>query len=655
MGMTSHIILQLDHDSIRLLQRAEAGDVVVGRVPLDAPDFGDKLAEMRADLGPRPVDARVMLPPSLVLFLDAGDADDAEVEARVAERTPCPLDELVIARSNGLAAAVEQVTLDEARQFAREHGFNPTSYSACRNGAAEEVVFDDSPAPLEFRSKRTRQKSAGSVASMPAPLPTIPANAAATPPIPAPSQATADAAGSPTSAMPPRHAGVSAPPTRRAPAGPSSAGQASATPAASARSEAEALTIFGAREREPEKRRTLTPLHAAAAVLAVAALLAAYAFVGGEPEEAAIVSLEESVETTLDPVLESQPDAGEAIAALDAPPAETEVLTPQSVPDAAGDDAAPRIGDDAVPHDTPGSLAASPPDLPTETALAAPSEVVAPASPAAQDVLPPVPPRQPPPPGSVYDMDERGLVRPSEEGSPTPQGVLVHSGPPPVVPPRPATVDGANTADPPAAGTEEVASLAAPEAAAPEAAAPAAAPPDIVRLRPRDRPAALEVPLIVVTAEPAAADTPKPLPRPSAVAVASAAAANSTDFDALARQARGEAAAASPQLAATRATEPPPEAPVGQANVAVQPSLPTRASVSERATIANAIQLERVNLIGVYGSPSDRRALIRLPTGRYIKVKVGDRVDGGRVAAIEASSVQYVKGGRRYALTMPNG
>ncbi|MEC9251008.1 MAG: HAD hydrolase-like protein, partial [Pseudomonadota bacterium] len=51
-------------------------------------------------------------------------------------------------------------------------------------------------------------------------------------------------------------------------------------------------------------------------------------------------------------------------------------------------------------------------------------------------------------------------------------------------------------------------------------------------------------------------------------------------------------------------------------------------------TLRNAINLNRINLIGVYGQPSDRRALVRLSNGRYRKVKVGDRIDGGRVLAI---------------------
>jgi Tfp pilus assembly protein PilP len=69
----------------------------------------------------------------------------------------------------------------------------------------------------------------------------------------------------------------------------------------------------------------------------------------------------------------------------------------------------------------------------------------------------------------------------------------------------------------------------------------------------------------------------------------------------------------------------------------------------------NAINLRRMNLIGVYGKPSNRRALIRLPSGRYKKVKVGDRLDGGRIVAIGDSELRYQKSGRSVTLKMPRG
>lgn len=87
----------------------------------------------------------------------------------------------------------------------------------------------------------------------------------------------------------------------------------------------------------------------------------------------------------------------------------------------------------------------------------------------------------------------------------------------------------------------------------------------------------------------------------------------------------------------------------------VAPSIPSRASVAKQATVRNAINLRRVNLIGVYGKPASRRALVRLSNGRYKKVAVGDRIDGGRVSAIGETELIYQKNGRGVTLKMPKG
>jgi hypothetical protein len=85
----------------------------------------------------------------------------------------------------------------------------------------------------------------------------------------------------------------------------------------------------------------------------------------------------------------------------------------------------------------------------------------------------------------------------------------------------------------------------------------------------------------------------------------------------------------------------------------VVPKIPSSASVAKSATVKNAINLRNVNLIGVYGKPSSRRALVRLSNGRYQKVQVGDRIDGGRVSAIGDNELRYKKGSRNLTLKMP--
>lgn len=87
----------------------------------------------------------------------------------------------------------------------------------------------------------------------------------------------------------------------------------------------------------------------------------------------------------------------------------------------------------------------------------------------------------------------------------------------------------------------------------------------------------------------------------------------------------------------------------------VPSSGPTATSVAAAATMDNAINLRRINLIGVYGGDSNRRALVRLANGRYIKVSVGDRLDGGQVAAIGDTFITYTNRGRTERLEMPSG
>ena len=98
--------------------------------------------------------------------------------------------------------------------------------------------------------------------------------------------------------------------------------------------------------------------------------------------------------------------------------------------------------------------------------------------------------------------------------------------------------------------------------------------------------------------------------------------------------------------------------PAGVATAAAQVSttrqIPSGGSVSRTATFADAIELGRINLVGVYGSAKNRRALVRLSNGRFVKVQRGDRLDGGQVAQIGETSLSYVKGGRTHRIDVPS-
>ncbi len=179
---------------------------------------------------------------------------------------------------------------------------------------------------------------------------------------------------------------------------------------------------------------------------------------------------------------------------------------------------------------------------------------------------------------------------------------------------------------------------------------------ELERLRPPARPE---------SAQTLAAD-PEVAPSDLAVAASGVPQSRPGDFDALVATARAQREAARVAASATLAspdTSGAVEAALQEddeepANRAVRPralSIPTTASVARQATIENAIRLNRINLVGVYGAPSDRRALVRLSSGRYVKVKVGDRVDGGTVAQITDSELYYRKGNRTLSLSIPQG
>jgi hypothetical protein len=264
-----------------------------------------------------------------------------------------------------------------------------------------------------------------------------------------------------------------------------------------------------------------------------------------------------------------------------------------------------------------------------------------------------------------FTLDSRGLVVPTPQGAITPDGILVFLGRPPVVPPDALTR-----------------SLAEPDVD------PARA--ELVGLRPRPRPGdlvetteraqldgltrielagfrpALRPASVQQRAEAAAAATAPPTPIETDAAVTAALAVpvpapaieNATayavqvslrpdtrprNFDRIVK--RAQRTAPEPQQVASAAATVAPRS--------VQPSIPSTASVARQATVKNAINLRNVNLIGVYGKPSNRRALVRLSNGRYQKVVVGDRMDGGRVSAIGDSELRYTKRGRDVVLRMP--
>ncbi|WP_128253543.1 hypothetical protein [Falsirhodobacter deserti] len=102
-----------------------------------------------------------------------------------------------------------------------------------------------------------------------------------------------------------------------------------------------------------------------------------------------------------------------------------------------------------------------------------------------------------------------------------------------------------------------------------------------------------------------------------------------------------------PRVAAPEADDEPEP-------IATAPRIPTSASVAQQATQNGKLPLGRTNVISISGSESNRSALVRQKNGRVSRLKVGDRIEGGVIAAITRNAIHYRKGNTLYAIEMPS-
>ncbi|WP_107816810.1 hypothetical protein [Celeribacter persicus] len=267
----------------------------------------------------------------------------------------------------------------------------------------------------------------------------------------------------------------------------------------------------------------------------------------------------------------------------------------------------------------------------------------------------------PAPPGTRYNYDEDGFIRATPEGTVTPDGIVVYAGRPASTPkPRPGSAVNeaveaalapplANENDPVRQALAEFRPRLRPETLVEnneKANLGGLTRAELGRIAPHLRPASAQE----IAQEDARASGENEAARTAPVVTASLLPkARPQNFDKLAAAARAaEAAAAAAADAAT------PRSSTAEKVTAQVPatSIPQAgpANVARAATVSNAINLRKLNLMGVYGSSSDRRALVRLPSGRFAKVKVGDKLDGGRVQSIGSDNLTYVKNGRAVTL-----
>jgi len=285
----------------------------------------------------------------------------------------------------------------------------------------------------------------------------------------------------------------------------------------------------------------------------------------------------------------------------------------QKAPQPLGDPSGDRIDDLYV--------ASIDPAITSQDAVALPPMTPQTRDPRPLAALPPLPA------GTSFDFSDNGLVQATPEGTLTPDGIYVYSGKPPLVPPprpRVETPDQNQSDIPNIRPKPRPATLQEDNERAQLGGITRA---QLAQIRPRSRPAS-----------PQTSDDPDSAPTELALAASPIPHHRPSGFSAVVERARANASASDGSS-------------VGAASAApAGPQIPTRASVAAQATVENAINLRSLNLIGIYGSASARRALVRLPSGRYVKVAVGDRLNGGKVTAITGNKLVYQKSGRNHTL-----
>ncbi len=622
--------LSFSSTGISLHHLADGDWFCVGEVSVDAMDLNAQLQTLREQgfALENNLRCKIVLPASQVRFLavETAGTDPAlqnqRVQAALSEATPYALDELVydtaIDDSKTHIAAVARQTLQEAQTFAVEHGFIPVQFTAPTDEQeypAEPQFSLEVPAQADAKEESKLEESGAH-----------PVHAIAASSVPADFR----------SAPSPKPQGY---------------------------------RVFS---RSTSLGGYALPIGAA---VFVGAALMAWALIAPDGDNAPEVVTTQTEETPSDLVLQPEKVTAPDTVALEAPPTNLPTQAEDNEPDLSPTDAAilealkvaPTIVEQVARDPEPepiqknaGARIVTPEPLaepalePDESqshefyltsidrsdlsrdALALPAvssfDTDTPFVP-----LAPITEREDP--ETQFDLDDRGLVTATADGTLNPDGVVVYLGRPTKVPPEaPVRFEE----EPILEDTNARLALLRPKPR----------PTDLIerferqklggrtreelasvrpKLRPKsvqDRPQVDETPTALAVVR-----VPRPKPRPAGLTLSpqtSTAKLGST--------------AAVPQKG--------DEAGSFQAK-SVAPKIPSSASVARQATIDNAINLRKLNLIGVYGTPSNRRALVRLPSGRYKKLKVGDRIDGGNVIAISDSELRYQKRGQNVTLRMP--
>ncbi|WP_170421665.1 hypothetical protein [Ruegeria arenilitoris] len=644
--------LSFSSTGISLHHHADGDWFCIGEVALDAPDLNAQIIALR-EKGfalENDLNCKLVIPADQVRFLSVPteglSAEDSAEKARaeLADATPYELEELAfVTETDGpttYVAAVARQTLEEARVFAAEHGFVPVQYTTKPEDQAypSEPVFEldapseppstegfdepdtgpavhaiaDTETPTEFRSAPATGAADAATGATALKRYAIPAAAAA---IACIGLITWSMSGSDTPATPEAVAVVDPEPE------PASDTQVVSTPEIEETPEPEVVAVPGPKEpaqtQEVEAPETIEV-----------------------PEIAALSPAETE---------QSQPEESPDISATDAAILEALNIAPTAVEPVEGAPEATDVPAQAgVEISVPGPL--PDPILPPEDELYLASldrtdlsqdAVALPPVASFETDLPFEQIAQPAEAGVQFELDERGLVTPTAEGTLNPEGVVVYLGRPSKVPPAvPVRFEQEPTEEDPADRLAQYRPKPRPAnllESFERSQLGGRTRAELAVVRPKLRPESLQSSPEVDETPTALAvvRVPRPKPRPAGL--------------------RQPAPATTANLGSTAAVnQSSDEAGSFQAK-AVSPKIPSTASVARQATIDRALNLRKLNLIGVYGTPANRRALVRLPSGRYKKLKVGDRLDGGSVIAIGDSELRYQKRGKNVILKMPRG
>ncbi|PPB79864.1 hypothetical protein LV82_02421 [Albidovulum inexpectatum] len=706
--MTPQLALFLDHDTVTLSIRADGGWVPIASASLETEDLDTAMAELRAkaqeQLGDDQADPEclLVLPPDLVRHetVMVSETDPEARRARILQEldglTPYAVEDLVFDWTGEppelVIAIAARETLEEAETFACAHGFRPIAFM----GPSRRDLFPREPdfGPTQMALARDRRTDDHPTQDQDAPPDPVGTEAAEHRP-----EMTAEEAPFATVEDEP------------VPADDGGDDKAALDPSLIAGSEKPALvtTRLGDPWIDDKPKPGLVRIGLIAA-LAAAIAAGAYLMLGAEPADNSRAPVPDLAAPDLAaPDLATPDTAAPDTAAPDTAAPEAATPAPASQMSSAGKPAptapddpsadaqpepvapaqpAPRpdadaIADPAEDLQPPRAVSPEPPaeaSEPVEDAAGAPRiEPTSPPTGRPQDVEPISPPADqtadsapqpqplPPPFGTEYELDENGWIRATPEGVPMPGGFTLHAGRPDVLPPpRPGKVRQSPTDDSgPSSAPDTAPQEAAPDDATPEpssedAALPPPVNPSHAALGPRPRPTEIvtawqqkrareqaEAEALarqIASAMPqAVASSQRPAPRPAGLKPS----VRTAEVD----DAAAAALAATIAMAVPASAAPAPEETVDEPEpVAPAPNIPTSTTVAKQATVANAINLRKINLIGVFGSSANRRALVRLSNGRRIKVKVGDSLDGGKVVAIGDDELSYVKSGRTHVL-----